>query len=57
MHHAKERPWNADYRMKYRYDPDEEYGYVVDPIREQDWMWFRGDRVQVLTGKDKGKQG
>merc|ERR1719259_1381500 len=57
MHHARERPWNADYRMKYRYDPDEEYGYVVDPIREHDWMWFRGDRVQVLTGKDKGKQG
>lgn len=21
------------------------------------WSWFRGDRVQILTGRDKGKQG
>lgn len=23
----------------------------------QDWLYFRGDRVEVLVGKDKGKQG
>ena len=23
----------------------------------EDWMWFRGDRVEILTGHDKGKQG
>jgi hypothetical protein len=22
----------------------------------KDWMWFRGDRVEILTGEDKGKQ-
>ena len=30
---------------------------VVEPIREEDWMWFRGDIVEILTGPDKGKQG
>ena len=25
--------------------------------QESDWMWFRGDRVELLTGPDKGKQG
>lgn len=32
-------------------------GDIVEPIREEDWMWFRGDRVEVLVGDDKGKQG
>ena len=26
-------------------------------FREKDWMWFRGDRVEILRGKDKGKIG
>ena len=26
-------------------------------MRAQDWMWFRGDRVEILVGDDKGKQG
>merc|ERR1712080_413250 len=30
---------------------------VVEPIREEDWMWFRGDLVEVLKGPDKGKYG
>ena len=25
--------------------------------REEDWMWFRGDTVEVLKGPDKGKFG
>ena len=29
---------------------------VVEPIKEADWMWFRGDRVEILKGPDKGKQ-
>ncbi|XP_029646497.1 probable 39S ribosomal protein L24, mitochondrial isoform X5 [Octopus sinensis] len=28
---------------------------LVEPIK--DWLIFRGDRVEILTGKDKGKQG
>ena len=57
LHHGEERPWGFRYQTKYSYDPDEEYEYIVEPIRERDWMWFRGDRVQVLKGTDKGKQG
>ena len=33
------------------------HGTFVQPIRAQDWMWFRGDRVEILVGDDKGKQG
>jgi len=57
LHHGEDRPWGFRYQTKYSYDPDEEYEYIVEPIRERDWMWFRGDRVQVLKGTDKGKQG
>jgi len=58
MHHSMERPWSDEYRNKYNYNPTErEYEYIVEPIAEEDWMWFRGDRVQVMTGKDKGLQG
>ncbi|EDW54293.1 probable 39S ribosomal protein L24, mitochondrial [Drosophila sechellia] len=28
---------------------------LVEPI--EDWSFFRGDRIEVLVGKDKGKQG
>ncbi|NXX52019.1 RM24 protein, partial [Tricholaema leucomelas] len=29
----------------------------VEPIPREEWKVFRGDTVQVLTGKDAGKQG
>ncbi|KAM8920913.1 large ribosomal subunit protein uL24m [Pelodytes ibericus] len=29
----------------------------VEPIDKQDWPYFRGDTVEVLFGKDSGKQG
>ncbi|XP_042641010.1 39S ribosomal protein L24, mitochondrial [Tyto alba] len=29
----------------------------VEPIAEEDWKVFQGDTVQLLTGKDAGKQG
>ncbi|NXW59580.1 RM24 protein, partial [Eurystomus gularis] len=29
----------------------------VEPIAKEDWKVFRGDTVQVLVGKDAGKQG
>ncbi|XP_061462908.1 large ribosomal subunit protein uL24m [Rhineura floridana] len=29
----------------------------VEPIRDEDWKVFQGDTVQILTGKDVGKQG
>ncbi|XP_030620736.1 large ribosomal subunit protein uL24m [Chanos chanos] len=29
----------------------------VEPVPEKDWSVFRGDMMEVLSGKDKGKQG
>uniref|UniRef100_A0A8C8VP83 Large ribosomal subunit protein uL24m n=1 Tax=Pelusios castaneus TaxID=367368 RepID=A0A8C8VP83_9SAUR len=29
----------------------------VEPISKEDWMVFRGDTVEILFGKDAGKQG
>ncbi|XP_069805433.1 large ribosomal subunit protein uL24m isoform X2 [Dendropsophus ebraccatus] len=29
----------------------------VEPITNAEWSYFRGDTVEVLAGKDKGKQG
>lgn len=29
----------------------------VEPISTQEWKYFRGDTVEVLSGKDAGKQG
>ena len=60
--HTLERPWTEKYWSE---NPVIRVGGkgmqkvvpVVEPIREQDWMWFRGDRVEILTGPDKGKQG
>lgn len=47
------RPWSAESPQEI----SEADGFVpyVEPLR--DWFFFRGDRVQILTGKDKGKQG
>ena len=64
-HHNFTRPWLDDY---WRENPpnfkeltddylEEKLPDYVEPIREKDWMWFRGDRVEVLVGDDKGKQG
>merc|ERR1719433_2458414 len=56
QYHGVERPWTDHYwqtNFAFNYD---EHPDIVEPIREEDWMWFRGDRVQVMTGEDKGKQ-
>lgn len=37
-----------------------EYGKIDDIhflSRSETWSFFRGDRVQILNGRDKGKQG
>uniref|UniRef100_A0A6P7FTD1 Large ribosomal subunit protein uL24m n=1 Tax=Diabrotica virgifera virgifera TaxID=50390 RepID=A0A6P7FTD1_DIAVI len=48
------RPWTLQFRQ------DNASGTMhkkvwVEPIKE--WSHFRGDRVEILVGKDKGKQG
>lgn len=48
------RPWTTTFQLdnfgkKY-------FGFVpIEPIKN--WSFFRGDRVEVLVGRDKGKQG
>lgn len=49
-----DRPWTGEFRN------DNAVGrhhrkIFVEPIKE--WSYFRGDRVEILTGKDAGKQG
>lgn len=55
--HLKERPWHQSYGTKVDRFAKWTHPTYVEPIAPEDWMWFRGDRVEILTGKDKGKQG
>jgi large subunit ribosomal protein L24 len=57
--HTLDRPWTDAY---WQHNPafqkkKKDVPPVVLPIKDEDWMWFRGDRVEVLVGPDKGKQG
>merc|ERR1719481_1065542 len=56
QYHGLDRPWVQQYWTK---NPAFKYQEtaIVEPILEENWMWFRGDRVEILTGPDKGKQG
>lgn len=48
------RPWTMEFKNENQ--PGMNHPKVfVEPLLE--WSFFRGDRVEVLTGKDKGKQG
>ncbi|CAH0552134.1 unnamed protein product [Brassicogethes aeneus] len=54
FHFDTERPWSAQFRQEN--SPNRHHKKIfVEPIKE--WSFFRGDRVEVLVGKDKGKQG
>ena len=56
--HGIERPWADHYWENFtRAFDEDEHPDIVQPICEDEWMWFRGDRVEIMTGKDKGKQG
>jgi hypothetical protein len=53
--HKQERPWTERYWQAH--PPfGKEVPPIVEPIRAADWKWFRGDRVELLKGPDKGKQ-
>uniref|UniRef100_A0A8C5WJK4 Large ribosomal subunit protein uL24m n=1 Tax=Leptobrachium leishanense TaxID=445787 RepID=A0A8C5WJK4_9ANUR len=50
------RPWSE--AGKRRNPPGKKRSKVfVEPISDQEWKYFRGDTVEVLFGKDSGKQG
>ncbi|KAJ8924279.1 hypothetical protein NQ315_007071 [Exocentrus adspersus] len=53
-HFSVHRPWTGEFRQEN--SPGRLHPKVfVEPIKE--WSFFRGDRVEILVGKDKGKQG
>ncbi|XP_039976885.1 probable 39S ribosomal protein L24, mitochondrial [Xiphias gladius] len=50
------RPWTAS--AKRLNPPGKKRRKVfVEPIAPEDWSVLRGDMVEILSGKDKGKQG
>lgn len=54
-YYDQQRPWEEDFR---RLNAERVGGIptiYVEPIRK--WAFFRGDRVEVIRGVDKGKQG
>lgn len=57
--YTMDRPWTSQYWMKNPPFQTKSLDAqpVVEPIKASDWMWFRGDRVEIITGDDKGKQG
>ncbi|XP_063834260.1 large ribosomal subunit protein uL24m [Ostrinia nubilalis] len=48
------RPWTGQFRQQNDRDTHRKKVFL-EPIGE--WSFFRGDRVEVMVGKDKGKQG
>nr|CAG4642685.1 EOG090X0ADH [Evadne anonyx] len=48
------RPWTEEFRRQNQLGLHRKKVFV-EPILN--WLFFRGDRVEVLVGKDKGKQG
>ncbi|XP_033334262.2 mitochondrial ribosomal protein L24 [Megalopta genalis] len=54
IHFSIHRPWTQPFQ--YENQPNSTHQFVhVEPIKN--WSFFRGDRVEILVGPDKGKQG
>eukprot|EP00095_Tigriopus_kingsejongensis_P010614 snap_masked-scaffold795_size96016-processed-gene-0.16 protein:Tk10614 transcript:snap_masked-scaffold795_size96016-processed-gene-0.16-mRNA-1 annotation:"probable 39s ribosomal protein mitochondrial precursor" len=51
-----ERPWSDAYWNQVLPHDDVTPNYV-EPIKKEDWLWFKGDRVEIMHGPDQGKQG
>uniref|UniRef100_A0A1B6C5X9 Large ribosomal subunit protein uL24m n=1 Tax=Clastoptera arizonana TaxID=38151 RepID=A0A1B6C5X9_9HEMI len=49
---GKHRPWTSEFKVE---NQERKRKVYVEPTR--DWSYFRGDVVEILSGKDKGKQG
>ncbi|XP_046370699.2 probable 39S ribosomal protein L24, mitochondrial [Haliotis rufescens] len=55
-YYDENRPWTSaakETNISLRRPPH----VVVQPISKKDWTLFKGDRVEILVGRDKGKQG
>jgi len=58
--HTMDRPWTDVFWQKnppFKTHDSRLKEPIIMPIKDDDWMWFRGDRVEILKGEDKGKQG
>ncbi|XP_062291959.1 large ribosomal subunit protein uL24m [Scomber scombrus] len=54
--YSTNRPWTV--AAKRQNPPGKRRRKVfVEPIASEDWSVFKGDTVEILAGKDKGKQG
>ncbi|RUS80377.1 hypothetical protein EGW08_011874 [Elysia chlorotica] len=53
--YGENRPWTD--AAKEANLPGKRLREVIEPIPESEWKIFKGDRVQILKGIDKGKQG
>ncbi|XP_076176192.1 mitochondrial ribosomal protein L24 [Ptiloglossa arizonensis] len=54
LHFSIFRPWTLPYHEQNKALANHKFVHV-EPIKN--WSFFRGDRVEVLYGRDKGKQG
>ncbi|KAK1131010.1 hypothetical protein K0M31_017313 [Melipona bicolor] len=54
LYYSIHRPWTSHFQFQ-NWVLKRRHWYPLEPIK--DWSFFRGDRVEVLTGPDKGKQG
>lgn len=53
-HFSTSRPWTGEFQQLN--GPGRRHKKVfLEPIA--DWSYFKGDRVEILVGRDKGKQG
>lgn len=48
------RPWTGQFKMQNMPNTRRKKVFI-EPIAE--WSFFKGDRVEILVGRDKGKQG
>ncbi|KAI5702616.1 hypothetical protein M8J76_003686 [Diaphorina citri] len=52
---STDRPWEVPFLARNRPWEKNKKKIPIEPIK--DWSIFKGDRVEILVGKDKGKQG
>ncbi|CAK9804827.1 Probable 39S ribosomal protein L24, mitochondrial [Anthophora quadrimaculata] len=54
LYYSIHRPWTTTFQLENFLHGRRDYA-PIEPIKN--WSFFRGDRVEVLVGSDKGKQG
>ncbi|KOC66872.1 putative 39S ribosomal protein L24, mitochondrial [Habropoda laboriosa] len=54
LYYSIHRPWTTQFQFENFHVRRREY-VPIEPVKH--WSFFRGDRVEVLVGPDKGKQG